>query len=170
MKRFSFVALLLFAFTCSISAQLTFSFNDMVNTRRVSDPQLSPDGRMIAYSMGIVDKAANKALTQIYTMSIDGTNQRAITSGTSSSSSPRWSPDGRHIAFATGGQIWTMEPDGDDKEQITKISSSASQPVWSPDGKRIAFVSTRDNPPGLVGIWLVRPDGTDLRQVVPGGG
>lgn len=123
------------------SAQLTFSAADMLGVKRVSDPQLSPDGRTIAFTVGTVDKAANRVVNQIYTIRVDGTGQRQITNGTSSSSSPRWSPDGRRIAFTTGGQIWTMEPDGDDKEQVTKISTGAGQPVYSPDGKWIAFIS-----------------------------
>jgi dipeptidyl aminopeptidase/acylaminoacyl peptidase len=142
MKRLSLSIIALLVFSAAASAQLTFSFNDMVNLKRVADPQLSPDGRTVAYSMGVVDKAANRTLTQIYTMSIDGGNPRQITSGTSSSSSPQWSPDGKKIAFVTGGQIWTMDPDGDDKEQITRISSGASQPVWSADGRWIAFLSS----------------------------
>ncbi len=124
----------------NISAQ-TFNFNDLMKIRRVGDPQLSPDGKTVAFTIGDVDKSANKTLTQIYTVSIDGSNQKQITKGERSNSSPRWSPDGKKIAFTTGGQIWTMDPDGGDKKQITKISSGAGGIVWSPDGKWIAFGS-----------------------------
>jgi dipeptidyl aminopeptidase/acylaminoacyl peptidase len=141
MKRifsiFGFVVLAAFV----VSAQLTFSVNDLLGIKRVTDPQLSPDGRTVAFTIGVVNKEANRVVNQIYTIGVDGRNQRQITNGTSSSSSPRWSPDGKLLAFTTGGQVWTMKPDGDDKEQITKISTGAGGPVWSPDGKWIAFSS-----------------------------
>ena len=123
-----------------VSAQ-TFTFNELVKLRRVGDPQLSPDGRTVAFTIGDVDKAANRTLTHIYTVSIDGSNLKQITKGDKSNSSPRWSPDGKKLAFVTGGQIWTMEPDGDDRKQVTKISSGAGNPVWSPDSRWIAFNS-----------------------------
>ncbi len=127
---------------CAVAALAqTFDFDVMLKQRRVGDPQLSPDGRVVAFTIGDVDKAANRSLTHIYTVSIDGGTPRQITKGDKSSSSPRWSPDGRKIAFVTGGQIWTMDADGDDKKQITKISTGAGGPVWSPDGKWIAFSS-----------------------------
>jgi dipeptidyl aminopeptidase/acylaminoacyl peptidase len=123
--------------------QRPFNFNDMMLVRRVSDPQLSPEGKTVAFVIGDVDKAGNRVVSQIYTVPADRPNTvpRQLTTGTSSNSSPRWSPDGRLIAFTTGGQIWTMEPDGNRKRQVTSISTGASNPVWSPDGRRIAFNS-----------------------------
>ncbi len=124
-----------------VSAQLTFNINDLLGIKRVADPQLSPDGKTIAFTIGTVDKAANRTVNQIFTVDADGTKQRQITTGPSSSSGPRWSPDGKRIAFTTGGQIWTMKADGSDRAQVTKISTGAGGPVWSPDGGWIAFSS-----------------------------
>ncbi len=122
-------------------AQGGFTVDNLLAVKRVGDPQLSPDGRTVAFTVGVVNKADNRVLTHIYTIRIDGTNQRQITSGDSSNSSPRWSPNGRRIAYTTGGDIWTMEPDGDDRKRVTNISTGAGNPVWSPDGKWIAFNS-----------------------------
>jgi len=143
MKRifFSFF-LLAFVFVNSYAQpNSTFTFNELVKLRRVGDPQLSPDGRTIAFTIGDVDKEANRTLTQIYTVSVGGGTPRQISKDTKSSSAPRWSPDGKRLAYTNGGQIWTMDADGGDRKQVTKISSGAGNPVWSPDGKLIAFNS-----------------------------
>ena len=128
-------------FALAVPAQTGFNIDNLIATKRVGDPQLSPDGRTVAFTLGTVSKADNRTLTQIYTIKIDGSDLKQITSGTASSSSPRWSPDGERLAFTTGGQIWTMEPDGDDRKQVTRVSTGAGNPVWSPDGKWIAFSS-----------------------------
>lgn len=141
MKRILILLFIAVFAASAIPAQSAFTFGQMMNIRRVGDPQLSPDGKTVAYTVGVVNKAENKTLTHIYTVGIDGSNPRQITKGTASHSSPRWSPDGKHIAYVTGGQIWVMEPDGDDQEQVTSISTGAGNPVWSPDGKWIAFAS-----------------------------
>ena len=141
MKRILFASFFVTIAAFAVQAQLTFSITDLLGVKRVGDPQLSPDGKTVAYTIGVVDKAANKVVNQIFIVSVDGSKPKQITSNPSSSSSPRWSPDGKRIAYTTSGQIWTMKPDGDDRKEITKISSGAGGPVWSPDGKWIAFGS-----------------------------
>jgi dipeptidyl aminopeptidase/acylaminoacyl peptidase len=121
-----------------------FTINDLINVRRVSDPQVSPDGKWIAFTIADTDKAANKRMTQIYTVAVEGgAEPRPLTSGDKSSSSPRWSPDGKRIAFisARDGQVWVMNADGSAPKKVTNISTGADSPLWSPDGKWIAFVS-----------------------------
>src|SRR5262245_45703639 len=139
-RLFSSIVLTI-VFAIAATAQTGFNIDNLLATKRVGDPQLSPDGKTVAFTVGNVDKAANRTLTHIYTVNIDGTGMKQITNGDKSNSSPRWSPDGKRLAFTTGGQIWTMEPDGDDRKQVTRISTGAANPVWSPDGKWIAFNS-----------------------------
>lgn len=124
-----------------LSAQTTFTASDMLGLKRPGDTQLSPDGRTIAYTVGTVDKVANRTVNQVWTIGVDGSRPRQITNNEKSSSGPRWSPDGRKIAYNHDGQIWTMDADGGSKDQVTRISTAASGPVWSRDGQWIAFTS-----------------------------
>ncbi len=146
MKRFVIPIFACVILIASLSAIATaqsrqFTVEELLKVRRVGDPQVSPDGRHVAFTIGDVNWDANKVVTQIYVMAIDGSGMKQLTNGASSSTAPRWSPDSKKIAFVTGGQIWEMEDDGDHKDQITKISTSAAAPVWSPDGKWLAFTS-----------------------------
>src|ERR1051325_8350511 len=150
MKRFVIaISVLLFLVSLSVSSASVanaqpgrrFTVEELLRVRRVGDPQVSPDGKRIAFTIGDVNFDLNKVITQIYVMPAEGGSMKALTNGASSSTAPRWSPDGKKIAFITGGQIWTMEPDGDNKDQVTKISTSAAAPVWSPDGKWLDFTS-----------------------------
>ena len=141
MKRILTLIFLCAAGFSGVRAQSPFTFNDLVNVKRIGDPQLSPDGKWVAYTVGVVNKAENRTLTHIYVVKTDGSDQKQITNGDKSFSSPRWSPNGKLIAYVSGGQIWVMERDGGDRKQITKISTGAGGPVWSPDGKFIAFGS-----------------------------
>jgi dipeptidyl aminopeptidase/acylaminoacyl peptidase len=143
MKRFVVILVLLLVGLGTVaSAQIrTYTIVDLLKVRRVGDPQISPDGKQVAFTVGAVNFDANRVVTHIYVTSLAGSSMKQLTNGDRSSSAPRWSPDGQKIAFTTGGQIWVMDADGDDKEQVTKISTGAAGPVWSPDGKWIAFTS-----------------------------
>ncbi|HVG19485.1 MAG TPA: S9 family peptidase [Blastocatellia bacterium] len=127
------------------AASRPFMIDDLLKVRRVGDPQLSPDGRWIAYTIADTDKAANKRITQIYLTSVEGGEARQLTNEKQSSTSPRWSPDGKRLAFVSArdgeSQIWVMDVEGGGVKKISGISTGADGPVWSPDGRWIAFTS-----------------------------
>ena len=143
MKRYAKgVLLLVLALACTASAQTfrPFTITDLLKVRRVGDPQLSPDGRTIAYTVTDIDMVANRGIPQIYLVPVAGGEPKLLPSGLRTSS-PRWSPDGKRIAYTSGGQIWTIDVASGETKKITNLSTGASDPVWSPDGKMIAFVS-----------------------------
>jgi dipeptidyl aminopeptidase/acylaminoacyl peptidase len=143
MKRYSIrVLLLVLALACGASGQTfrQFTINDLLKVRRVGDPQLSPDGRMVAFTVTDIDKTANRGISQIYLIPVTGGEPKLLGSGLRSNS-PRWSPDGKRIAYLSGGQIWTIDVGTGETRKVTGISTGAGDPVWSPDGRMIAFVS-----------------------------
>jgi dipeptidyl aminopeptidase/acylaminoacyl peptidase len=146
MKRFFAIAISFLALASSVVAQeRRFTIDDLLKVRRVSDPQVSPKGDLVAFAITDVDKAANKSTTQIYLVPLGGGEVRQLTNDEHSSASPRWSPDGEKLAFISArdgdDQIWTIDVSSGALKKITSLSTGASDPVWSPDGRLLAFTS-----------------------------
>lgn len=121
-----------------------FSSEAMMQLRRISEPQVSPDGQQLTFTAGAVDVEKNTVDRQIYLVPMNGGTPRALTSE-GKNLHARWSPDGKQIAFLStrGGkqQIWLMSPDGSNQHALTTLATEADGPIWSPDGKRLVFTS-----------------------------
>ena len=147
MKRiFTFAVISLFAMvSVAVAQEKRLTIDELLKVRRVGDPQVSPKGDLVAFTITDVDQAANKSTTQIYLVPLGGGEPRQLTNDEHSSSSPRWSPDGETLAFVSArdgdDQIWTIDVSSGALKKITTISTGAGDPVWSPDGKWLAFVS-----------------------------
>ena len=117
----------------------------MLDLTRVADPQISPDGRWVAFSAVTVDAAANKKKSHIYVVPLEGGAPKELADPADNNDRPRWFPDSKQIAYTSdrGGasQIWMIGIDGMDARQITHVASEASGELVSPDGKNIVFTS-----------------------------
>jgi dipeptidyl aminopeptidase/acylaminoacyl peptidase len=120
-------------------------FADLLERHRLAAPQISPDGKWIAYVVTDALLAENRTDSDIWLIPTAGGTPRQLTRSPKHDRHPTWSPDGKWIAFESnrGGefQVWTIPLDGGEPRQVTSIATGATQPVWSPDGKNIAFVS-----------------------------
>jgi dipeptidyl aminopeptidase/acylaminoacyl peptidase len=121
---------------------------DLFAFRRVNDPRVSPDGKLVVYVVTAVDLAANKSAAALWLAPADGKGEpRQLTNPGPGKKDrhPRWSPDGKLILFEStrsgDQQLWVIDPAGGEARQLTTISTEAGNGLWSPDGKSIAFVS-----------------------------
>jgi len=142
MRRF---LLLLTACALVFAQKQPFDVNALLALKRIGDPQLSPDGKLVAFTVQSVDVAANKKPVQVWIVPLEGGAPRQITQDGESNQRPRWSPDSKRIAYLSdrGGssQIWMMDPDGGNAKQVTNLATEADGHLFSPDGKNLVFTS-----------------------------
>jgi Tol biopolymer transport system component len=130
----------------------------------------------IVYSVPLGDGRSG-----LFVARADGSGATRITDGPDDFS-PRWSPDGRRIVFvrsvAAGvTAIWVVDADGTEARQLDVDHPYAEHPRWSPNGRWIAYqvqtsthVRTGLRAHTTFELWLVRPDGSGRRRLVPGPG
>ena len=113
----------------------------MMRIQRIGDPQLSPDGKTVAFAVSTPDVPGNRNVHSIWTVPVDGGAPRRLADG----DRPRWSSDGKRIFYAAPvngvNQIMAIDPTGSGGAQITRLASGASNEIVSPDGKYLVFTS-----------------------------
>jgi TolB protein len=161
------------------TALVDLSDNDVMD----QDPELSPNGREIAFasdrdadrSVGVLERAF-----EVYVMNEDGSDVRRLTNNPAWDGAPAWSPNGRTIVWQScrqGGKcsIRVMNADGSGKRDLTDNDHWNGNPIWSPDGRRIVFFSDRERDQGLpvlergLDLYVMNADGSDVRRLTTSG-
>lgn len=130
---------------CPALTQAThpFTVHDLLAMDRISETQVSPDGKWAAFTLRKTDLEANRGRTDLWLAGVEGTGLRQLTSHPGSDFSPVWSPDGQSIWFLStrsgSAQVWRIPVDGGEAEQKTNLPLEVGSFQLSPDGKLLAL-------------------------------
>lgn len=113
---------------------------DLLNIPRISDPQISPDGKSLTFVLATADWTANQRVPRIWRISTDGTGLRQLVDDAGAYGA-RWSPDGSAIAFLLRGSVFVVPAAGGTPRQVSKRTGVADM-SWHPDGTSIYFLAS----------------------------
>lgn len=147
MRRLLGLACLVAVPALAAASPRPFNLDDLARVKDVSDPELSPDGSRVAYTVRTTDVKEDKHETHVWMTSWDGKETVRLTAGKESETEPRWSPDGRFLAFLSSrgdenetSQLWLLPRGGGEAEKITELKGGVEDFDWAPDGKRLVLV------------------------------
>ena len=135
-----------------VEGRRPIAVDDIFNIREVRDPQRSPDGQWVAYTVTTPVKDTDKNNTDVWMVSWDGARHVQITSTPDGESSPRWSPDNQYLSFvssrqgAKDGQVWILDRAGGEAMKVTDVKGGVSDHAWSPDSSRLVLVVNDPDP------------------------
>jgi dipeptidyl aminopeptidase/acylaminoacyl peptidase len=127
-------------------ARRVLSPDDFYRIQNVGSPEVSPDGKWVAYTVSVNDKEANESRTQIYMVSWDGKERFALTNPAKGTNSPKFSPDGKYLSFmatppgASNAQLMLLDRRGGEPRALTSTPDDIGEYAWSPDGKKLVLV------------------------------
>src|SRR5882724_817787 len=131
----------------AVSATRGMVPEDLTRILFVTDAQLSPDGRRVAFVVTSLSEERDEYLANIWIVDVGGGSPRRFTAGPRRDVEPRWSADGTRLAFLSERapkdklQLYVMPADGGEPTKLTALENGASSIAWAPDGTRLAFVS-----------------------------
>ena len=145
MKKAFLLLLSVAMITAAFAQKRPFAIEDLYKIKAIADPQISPDGKNIAFTVTENNLAEGKSKTEVYLMDADGNNIRNVTDNPAADYLPRWSPDGKSLLFLStrheGPQAWLLPLAGGEPTQVTHFTTGVSDAVWTSDGKHIVFTS-----------------------------
>jgi dipeptidyl aminopeptidase/acylaminoacyl peptidase len=125
------------------------TFADLQAMKRVSDPQISPSGKWVLFSVTEVSLEKNSKVNHLWVVPISGGKEVQLTDGKGESEG-RFSPDGKGVMYASSetgsAQIW-IAPWNDAAgtmaagHQVTSLETEADGAIWAPDSKHFLFTS-----------------------------
>ena len=152
-------AVLVLSLTAAAHAQTAprrLTLDDYARVQAIADPQRSPDGAWVAYTVTAIDAEKDKRNTDLWMARWDGSEQLQLTSSPDNETSPRWSPDGKYLAFLAsrgsdddkkqGAQLWLLPRQGGEALKVSDVKGGLSDVQWAPDSTRLAFVMSDVNP------------------------
>lgn len=147
----------------AVSPSHVFEGKDIFSLQCVTDPQIRPDGHVVAYVRMSYDIMTDRPRHSIWLVDTDTGAQTPLATGPGSSSSPRWSPDGKRLAYISsdGGrpQLFVRWMQSEQAARITDLTEMPEDLAWSPDGRNIGFVMMTPDEKSNLGSPPPRPEG-----------
>lgn len=143
-----------------------FTGRDLFDLSIASDPQISPDGRWVAYTRQSNDIMTDRARSSIWVINTATGEERPVAAGNGDSFGAAWSPDGRRLAYGStseGGapQLFVRWMDSGQTVRITNLPDSPQGIAWSPDGRRLAYVMNVPEDGAKLGSAPTKPEGAN---------
>jgi len=131
---------------------------DLFQIKRVGNPQISPDGKWVAYTVGTTSLKEEESESRLWMIPVEGGEALPMTVEGTSASRPRFSPDGKYLAFLSARskgngngdrartQVWLLDRRGGEAQQLTEVMQGVQSFDWSPDSSRLVLLIRDPSP------------------------